>query len=139
MVYALADKPQHSLGEDEADVLFQSLPQSIPPVGVAVGVTGVRTDPHRAVPNFDRRRGNVVGPEVKGAATGEVKTGVVPMAGQDAVFDRAAMERKSKMRAAVVEGKHPSIIIDDEQRTTSAANDQHTRGLKLLQRRHANE
>jgi hypothetical protein len=49
------------------------------------------------------------------------------------------MERKSKMGAAVVEGKHPPIIIDDEQRTASTANDDHTRGLQLLQRRHANE
>ena len=63
----------------------------------------------------------------------------MPMAGQDAVFDRASMERKSKMGAAVVEGKHPPIIIDDEQRTASAAKDQHTCGLKLFQRRHANE
>jgi hypothetical protein len=105
----------------------------------AVGVTRVRADPDHAVPNFDRRRGNVVGPEVKGAATSEVKTRLVPMAGQDSVFDRAAVERKSKMGAAVVEGKHPPIIIDDEQRTASAANDQHACGLKLLQRRHANE
>ena len=99
----------------------------------------MRTDPHHAIPYLDRRRGNVISPKVKGAATSEVKTRVMPMAGQDAVFDRAAMERKSKMRAAVVKGKHPSIIIDDEQRTASAANDQHTCGLKLLQRRHANE
>jgi hypothetical protein len=33
------------------------------------------------------------------------------------------LERKSKMGAAVIEGKHLPIIIDDEQRTASAAND----------------
>ena len=49
------------------------------------------------------------------------------------------MERKSKMGAAVIEGKHLPIIIDDEQWTASAANDDHARGLQLLQRRHANE
>src|SRR6476646_11935317 len=64
---------------------------------------------------------------------------MVPMAGQDAVFDRAAMERESKMRAAIIEGKHLSIIINDEYRTAGAANDDHTRSLQLLQRRYANE
>ncbi len=49
------------------------------------------------------------------------------------------MERKSKMGAAVVEGKHLPILIDDEQRTASTANNDHARGLQLLQRRHANE
>src|SRR4029077_4505855 len=64
---------------------------------------------------------------------------MVPMAGQDAVFDRAAMERESKMRAAIIEGKHLSIIINDEYRTAGAANDDHTHSLQLLQRRYANE
>ena len=63
----------------------------------------------------------------------------MPMARQDAVFDRASMERKSKMGAAIIEGQHVAIFMDDEQWTASAANDDHTRGLQLLQRRHANE
>jgi hypothetical protein len=36
------------------------------------------------------------------------------MAGQDAVFDRASMERKSKMRTAVIQGKNLPMVIDDE-------------------------
>ena len=85
------DKPQHSLGENEADILFQPLAQSIAPVGVAVGIVGLGTDPHHTVSHFNCRCGNVVGPQVEGAATRQVKTRVVPMAGQDAVFDRASM------------------------------------------------
>ena len=91
VVYALPDKPQHSLGENKADVLLQPLTQSVAPVGITVGVARVRTDPHHVVPYLDRRRGNIVGPKVKGAATSEVKTRVMPMARQDAVFDRAWM------------------------------------------------
>jgi hypothetical protein len=49
------------------------------------------------------------------------------------------MERKPKMGAAIIEGQHVAIFMDDEQRTASAANDDHTRNLQLLQRRHANE
>ena len=96
----------------------------------AVSASSLRQ--HHAIPYLDRRRGNVVGPKVKGAATSEVKTRVMPMAGQDAVFDRASMERKSKMGAAVIEGKHLPIIMNDEQRTASTANDNHARGLQLL-------
>src|SRR6185369_16611916 len=70
----------------------------------AVSASSLRQ--HHAIPYLERRRGNVVGPKVKGAATSEVKTRVMPMAGQDAVFDRASMERKSKMGTPVVEGKH---------------------------------
>ncbi len=54
---------------------------------------------------------------------------MVPMAGQDAVFDRAAMEWESKMRAAIIEGKHLPIVMNDEQRTASTANNDHSRGL----------
>ena len=35
------------------------------------------------------------------------------------------MERKSKMRAAIIEGKQLPIIMNDEQRTASTANDGH--------------
>src|SRR6476620_9885372 len=103
----------------------------------AVSASSLRQ--HHAIPYLDRRRGNVVGPKVKGAATSEVKTRVMPVAGQDAVFDRASMERKSKMRTTGIASKHLPIIIDDEQRTASPASDNHARGLQLLQCRHANE
>jgi hypothetical protein len=74
----------------------------------------VRTDPHNAVPYLDRCGGNVVSPKVEGAATRQVKTGVVPMAGEDAVFDRASMERKSKVGTAVIESKYLAVSIGDE-------------------------
>jgi hypothetical protein len=64
---------------------------------------------------------------------------MVPMAGQDAIINRAPMEWKSKMWAAVIEGKHLPIIIDNEQRTASSANDDHARGLQFLQRRDSKE
>src|ERR1700745_3568124 len=49
------------------------------------------------------------------------------------------MQWKSKVRAAVVERKHPTVIMYDEQWAASTANDDHARGLQLFQRRHANE
>jgi hypothetical protein len=61
------------------------------------------------------------------------------MAGQDAIFDRPTMQRKAQMRATVVKRKDFTAIMYDEQWTASATNDNHTRGLQLLQRRHPNE
>jgi hypothetical protein len=61
------------------------------------------------------------------------------MTGHDAVLDRASMQRKPKMRTAIIECKHLSIIIDDAQWAASTARDNLTRGLQLLKRRHANE
>jgi hypothetical protein len=43
------------------------------------------------------------------------------------------------MRAAVIEGKHLPVVIDNEKGTASAANDSLTRGPQLLQGRRANE
>ena len=49
IVYALAYKPQHCLGEDKADILLQPLAQSVAPVGVTVGIAGLRTHPHDTI------------------------------------------------------------------------------------------
>jgi hypothetical protein len=108
-------------------------------VGVAVGIADLWTDPHHTVSHFHRRRRNVIGPQIKGAATRQVKAGVVPMAGQDAVFDRPTMQWKSQVRTAVVERKYLTAIMHDEQWTASAANDDHACSLQLLQRGHTNE
>ena len=109
-------------------------------MGVTVGIARAWAHPHgTVVTHLDRPRGNVIGPQIESAATRQVEAGVVPMTGQDSVFDRATMQRKAKVRTAIVERKHFTAIIYDEQWAVLAANDNHTRGLQLLQRRHANE
>jgi hypothetical protein len=49
------------------------------------------------------------------------------------------MQWKAQVRATVVERKDLTAIVYDEQWTASATNDDHTRGLQVLQRRHPNE
>jgi len=46
---------------------------------------------------------------------------MMPMAGQNLVFDGAPMKRKTKMRAPVVERKDTVPVVDDEQWTSAAA------------------
>src|SRR5260370_24154545 len=55
-------------------------------------------------------------PQIEGAAAFEIEAGVVPMTGQDAVLDAAALERKTHVRATIVEGEDAPAVVDDEDR-----------------------
>ncbi len=58
---------------------------------------------------------------------------MVPMAGQDAIGDRAAVQREAEMRAAIVERKDAAAIVDDEQRALAGLDDARAFGLELGQ------
>jgi hypothetical protein len=55
----------------------------------------------------------------------------MPMAGQDAVVDAAAIERKAHMRAAVVKGEDASPVMNHQDRGMAAMQHEPTLGLKL--------
>jgi hypothetical protein len=59
------------------------------------------------------------------------------MAGQNPIFDGAPMKRKAKMRATVVECEDAVPVMDDEQWTNAATDDDHPSRLQLLQRPNA--
>src|SRR6267142_5492980 len=59
---------------------------------------------------------------------------MMPVAGQDAVFDRAAVKRETKMRATVIEREDAILIVHDEQWAGPATEDGHAPGLQLIQR-----
>src|SRR5512132_3289782 len=61
-----------------------------------------KIDPDVAIAKLDREGAHVVGKLVEGAAGGEVEAGVVPMAGEDAIFDSALAEGETHVGAAVV-------------------------------------
>ena len=63
-------------------------------------------DPYLAISNLDRERRRVVGEEVEGAAAGEIEARVVPVAGEDPVTHRPAIEREPHVRAPIVHGIH---------------------------------
>ena len=79
------------LGDDEADVVFQAVLESLAPVLGFIAGLGTWIDPDLAVNYRDGEAAHVVGEGVEGAATGEVETGVVPVAGENAVPDAAAV------------------------------------------------
>jgi len=133
MIRATATEAQHRLGEDKTDIMLQALAQAIAPVGVAVRVACPPANPQSPVPELDRGGRDVVRPEIESPTAGEVKAGVMPMAGQDPIFNRAPVKRKTEMRATIVESEELASIMHDQQRTCAAANDGHAARLQLLQ------
>jgi len=118
VIGALAAEPQHRLGEDETDIVLQPLAQAIAPVGLGVRVTRPGMDPNGAIiPQLDWSGRDIIGPQVEGAAAGKVKAGMMPMTGQNPVPDRAAVKRKTEMRATVVEREDTAPVVHDKQRT----------------------
>jgi hypothetical protein len=62
-----------------------------------------KSDEDAVTADFDGNRA-VVGPQVERASARQVKASVVPVAGKDPVGDRAAVEWKAHVRAAIVDG-----------------------------------
>ena len=87
-------------------------------------MTEHRPHPDLAVSQLDRARGRVVRPQIEGAAAFEVKAGVVPVAGEDAVLDAAPVEREAHVRAPIVERKDAPVVMDDEDRAMGAMHDE---------------
>jgi hypothetical protein len=63
-----------------------------------------RVDPNVAVSNYRWVCLDVVGPQVKRSATGEVETGVMPMAGEDAVAYGTAMKWETHVWTTIIYG-----------------------------------
>src|SRR5215831_5888203 len=73
--------------------------------------------PDFAVTHLGGAGRHVVCPQIEGAATREIEAGVVPVAGQGAVLDAAAIQGKAHMRAAIVEREDMTFVVDDEYRS----------------------
>src|SRR3712207_4897419 len=82
----------HGLSDDEVKIVSQALLQPPTPVSGRVGLAEDRLHPYLArFAHLGRAGWNVVGPEIKGAAAGEIEPGMMPMTGQNAVRNAAAL------------------------------------------------
>src|SRR3954464_8467416 len=70
-------------------------------------------DPDLIVGNFDRKDTHIVSEEIECTAAGEIEAGVVPVAGQDAVTHRAAIQRKAHVRTAIID-RIDLIAVEEE-------------------------
>jgi hypothetical protein len=118
----------HGLGDDEAEIVGETVREPPAPVR-GLGMTDRGLHPDLPVAQLDRAGRHVVRPQVEGAAAFEIEAGVVPMTGQDAVGDAAAIERKAHVRATIVERENPPAVVDDEDRPVVAV--QHQPALRL--------
>ena len=88
---------------------------------------------------LDREAAQVVGPLIEGATSRELEAGVVPMARQDPVTDRAAVEREAHVRAAIVDGIDLIPVRKQTERVPLNVDDQPSRRAQLGKRRGADE
>src|SRR5262245_64953087 len=95
--------------------------------------------PDFAVTDFGGAARHVVCPQIEGAATREIEAGVVPVTGQGAVLDAAAIQGKAHMRAAIVEREDTTFVVDNEYRTVRPVHDQPPLRLQLLEAARAHE
>src|SRR5262249_56024970 len=102
------------LGDDEAEVGGEAVRKPLTPVRGGIGMTERGLHPDVAIAHLDWAGRYVVRPQIEGAAAFQIEAGVVPMTGQDAVLDAAALERKTHVRATIVEGEDAPAVVDDE-------------------------
>ena len=124
----------HGLGDDQVEIVGQALLQAPTPMSGWVGMAEDGLHPHLAgLAHLDRAGRHVVGPEIEGAAAGEIEPGMVPVAGQDPVCDAAALQRETHVRAAVVEREDASLIVDEQDRRMPAVHDEPALGLQFVE------
>jgi hypothetical protein len=122
----------HGLGDNETKVVCEAVPKPLAPMRGGIGMIQRGFHPHFAIAQFDGEGRHVVGPKVKGAAAFEIEAGVMPMTGQDAVFDAAQLERKTHVWAPIVEGENAAAIVDDQDRTMDAVQNEPALCLELI-------
>jgi hypothetical protein len=116
----------HGLGDDEAEVVGETVGKPLTPVRGGIGMAERGLHPDFAVTQFDREDRYVVCPKIKGTAAFQIEAGVVPMTGQDAVLDTAPLEREAHVRATIVEREDAAAVVDNKDRTMTAVHDEPT-------------
>ena len=115
-----ADERHDGLGHHQPDVLVHALLEPAQAVRDRVARCRGEIDVDAAVLDFDRVDRGVVGKEIEGAAALEVESGVMPVAGQDAVLHGPAMQGEPHVRTAVVHGVEVALRVEDDDRYGSA-------------------
>src|SRR5260370_38918963 len=64
---------------------------------------------------------------------------MVPVAGQDAVFDAATIQWETHVRAAIVEREHVPALVHEENRAMAAVHNKPPFGFQLLKAAGAHE
>src|SRR5258708_6212199 len=120
-------------GDDKAQDMRKAVVEPLAPMRCRIGVAESGPHPDFAVTHLGGAGRHVVCPQIKGTATRQIEAGVVPVAGQGAVLDAAAIQRKAHMRAAIVECEDTIFVVDDEYRSMRTVHDQPSLYFQLLE------
>jgi hypothetical protein len=131
--YVVRELTMHGLGDNEAEIVCEAVRKPRTPVHGGIGMTECGLYPDVSIAHLDRADRNVVRPQVEGTAAFEIEAGMVPMTGQDAIGDAAALEREAHVRATIVEGEDPPMVMDNENRTVAAVHNEPPFRLQLLE------
>ena len=92
-------------------------------------VNGVKSNP--ALGETKRR---IVGPEVERAARHEIEARVVPVAGDESGLDRALMQRKAEVRAAILDRVRGAVVPEDDYGKGPDLREEVARGAEVRER-----
>ena len=137
--HARRGRAQHRLADHQADVVGKTIVQAPPPMGRLLARRRLGRHPDLAVDDAHGAHRHVVGPEIEGRAAAQIEASVMPVAGEDAVLDAAAMERKTHVRTAVVERHHVVAVGHDQHRPGRRADHRAAAGAQVGERAGTNE
>src|ERR1700730_13504610 len=113
-----------------AEPIFEPLT----PMSSWIGIAEHRLHPDLAArPDLDRTSRHVICPQIECAAACQFEAGMVPVAGQDAVLNAAAIERETHMGAAIVEREDVPTLMHEQDRATAAVQDKSAFGFQLFE------
>src|ERR1700736_4573524 len=87
---------------------------------------------HRLRPDLDRPSRHVICPQIKCTAACQFEAGMVPVAGQDAVLNAAAIERETHVGAAIVKREDVPTLMHEQHRAVAAVHNKPAFGFQLL-------
>jgi hypothetical protein len=130
-IFTIAKQADSRLGQNQREVSLQPILKTPSPVCYRV-FPWSEVYPYRTVSDLYREDACLVGELVECTAALQVESGVVPVAGQDAVPNRPPVQGKPHVGAAVVHGMCLATVGKARQRTTSDVDGEAACGVYIV-------
>jgi hypothetical protein len=124
----------HRLRDGEPEIVSHADFKSLPPVRGGFRVSEFGLHPHLSVAHFDWAGRHIIRPEIERAAARKIEPGMVPVAGQNAVFHASAIEGEPHMRTSVVKGVDAAVVFDDQDRSMRSSHHEPAFGIEIRER-----
>ncbi len=122
---------QNRFGLYQADFLLEALGEPAQRTRAAFDLARLSRDVDRAVDHFRVECRHIVGPKVECTARAQIEPGFMPVAGDEAVTNRPAVQRESQMWAAVIDRENPAVLPEHGDRPVASRNDDDPFRFKL--------